>query len=93
MDSLTEQLKKYKRSLRAYAKKLKDAGGEDKIILFNSESILFHLKINFHFKFFSIIIIIIIVFGNGQKVFSYGQAASIVSNAWELEPNWLLADG
>lgn len=28
VDSLTEQLKKYKRSLRAYAKKLKEAGGE-----------------------------------------------------------------
>nr|XP_053650160.1 unconventional myosin-Va-like isoform X2 [Cherax quadricarinatus] len=29
VDSLTEQLKKYKRSLKAYAKKLKEAGGGD----------------------------------------------------------------
>ncbi|XP_076051638.1 dilute class unconventional myosin isoform X4 [Oratosquilla oratoria] len=29
VDSLTEQLKKYKRSLRAYARKLKEAGGGD----------------------------------------------------------------
>ncbi|XP_063875803.1 unconventional myosin-Va-like isoform X5 [Scylla paramamosain] len=29
VDNLTEQLKKYKRSLRAYAKKLKEAGGGD----------------------------------------------------------------
>lgn len=28
MDNLTEQLKKYKRSLKAYAKKIKESGGK-----------------------------------------------------------------
>ena len=39
VDTLTEQLKRYKRSLKAYARKLKEAGGKYNLIDFKYKEI------------------------------------------------------